>query len=474
MTRAANEFDWLEARPPAAARPFRPPAPEPLARPLGPLELVATLRRNPLEAWTQAHFDEPVVIQKYLLGHVATVSDPAAIRRVLLENAANYQKDTLQKRILANGLAGGLLTAENDQWRTQRRTLAPLFARRSVDAFAPAMREAARDLVARWRALPDGSVIDVAAEMTRLTLDVLVRTIFSEGLGGDPEEMRRAMRVYFDTIGLIDPFDVLGLPAWLPRVTRLRARRTLAYFDRAVETIIATRRARLARDPSDSPRDILGLLLDALDPETGRGLSEEEVRANIITFIAAGHETTSNALTWSTYLLSRAPEWREAVAAEAERELDGATDGLVDRLAMGGAVLDESLRLYPPLVAMSRQAIAADELAGHAIEPGMMVVIAPWVLHRQPRLWSDPDLFDPTRFLPGRREAIDRYAWLPFGAGPRVCIGAAFARQEALIVLGEISRDFVLEMAPGHEPRPIQRLTLRPADGLPMIARRRR
>ncbi len=456
------------------APPLRLPVPIPLDRPLGTLGLLMTLRRNPLEAWTREHFEQPIVIQKHLLGHIAVVSDPDGIRRVLLDNAANYEKDTLQRRILSSGLSGGLLTAEGDQWKMQRRTLAPLFSRRAVDAFAPAMVAGARAMVERWRQRPDGAVIDISAEMARVTLDVLVRTIFSEGLGGDPEVLRNAMRVYFDTIGLIDPFDVLGFPDYIPRFTRLRVRSTLAIFDRAVESIIATRRRRLAEDPERVPRDILGLLLEAQDPETGRGMSEAEVRANIITFIAAGHETTSNALTWSTYLLSLSGEWRAAVEAEAASELDGPMEGIADRMTTTRAVLDEAVRLYPPLVAMSRQAIGADVLVGKPIEAGMMVVIAPYVLHRQPRLWDAPDVFDPNRFLPGQRDAIDRYSYLPFGAGPRVCIGQAFAQQEATIVLGEIIRNFTLELPTGHVVTPMQRLTLRPENGLPMIVRRRR
>jgi cytochrome P450 len=445
---------------------FRPPAPFPRDRAPGLFELLAILRRNPLEAWTRAHFEEPVVFDKYPLGRIATVSDPEAIRRVLLDNAANYQKDTLQKRILSAGLAGGLLTAEGDDWRAQRRTLAPLFSARAVDGFAPAMLAGARAMLERWRARPGDEPLDISAEMGRLTLDVLVRTIFSDGLGGDADTMREAMRVYFDTIGTIDPFDILGLPSFVPRPTRLRVRSTLAVFDRAVDAIIAAR----ARRRRDAPRDILDLLLEARDPETGVGMSEASVRANIVTFIAAGHETTSNALAWSIYLLSRAPGWRAAVAAEAE-DAPEARRGDMDRLPVARAVVEESMRLYPPLVAMSRQAVQADVLAGSKIAPGDMVVVSPYILHRRRGSFDNPDMFDPGRFLPGRRESIGRYDYLPFGAGPRVCIGMAFARQEAAIVLGEICRSVDLVVAPGHEVKPLHRMTLRPMDGLPMLAR---
>jgi len=449
---------------------FRPPSLTPLAQPLGAIALLRTLRDNPLEAWTQAFFEQPIVTMRLPFGAVATVSDPAAIRRVLLDNAANYRKDTLQRRIVSAGLAHGLLMAEADQWRFQRRTLAPLFARKAVMGFAPFMLRAAEEMTARWAAADADEAIDVAAEVTRLTLEVLRQTIFSDGLGRDTGDFQDAMRSYFDTIGQIDPFDLLNLPDMIPRFTRWKVRPALRFFESAVDDIIARRRQRLAQEPASVQRDILTLLLEAQDSETGRTLSEPEVKSNIITFIAAGHETTANALAWSLFLLSQSDEWSERVAAEAQRELDakGARDGVVDRLVETRAVIEEAIRLYPPLAAISREAIAADELAGETIAAGTTIVIAPYVLHRQERLWKDPDLFDPTRFLPPAREAIDRYAYLPFGAGPRICIGATFALQEATLVLATVMRRFRLQVAPGHAVWPVQRVTLRPRGGLPM------
>jgi cytochrome P450 len=435
---------------------------------LGPIALLRALRDNPLEAWTRKHFENPVVIAKLPFGQVAVVSDPGAIQRVLLENVANYRKDLLQRRIVAGALNNSLLTAETEQWRFQRRALAPMFARKTVQGFAPAMVQVADALVARWRRW-NGEIVDAAAEVTRVTLDVLRQTIFSDGLGRDTEDFRAAMRSYFDTIGQIDPFDLLNLPDIVPRLTRWKARPALRFFESAVDAIIARRRQRLAEEPDSVSRDILTLLLAAHDTETGRGLSEIELKANIITFIAAGHETTANALSWSLFLLSQSPQWSERVAAEAEREFDGPPEGLSDRLVATRAVIEEAIRLYPPLAAVSREAIRPDELAGHAIAAGTMVVIAPYVLHRHRNLWKNPDLFDPTRFLAGARDKINRYAYLPFGAGPRICIGATFALQEATLVLGTIMRHFRLKLAPGFSIWPLQRVTLRPRGGLPML-----
>jgi len=452
---------------------FRPPAPVPRAETLGLIALLKALRNNPLEAWTRAHFEKPVVTGGLAFGEVAVISEPGAIRRVLLDNVGNYRKDSLQRRMLSAVLNNGLLTAEAEQWRAQRRTLAPMFAKRCVMSFAPAMLRAAEALVERWRRRREGDLVDVATEVTGLTLDVLERTIFSDGLGGDREDVRSAMRTYFDTIGRIDPFDLLGLPDFVPRLSHRKVRPTLRFFDASVDSIIAARRRRLAEDPSSVPRDILTLLLEAQDPETGQGMSEAEVRANVITFIAAGHETTANAITWSTFLLSQSPEWSERVAAEAEREIGRPAEDLSGRLAQTRAVVEEAIRLYPPLVAISRAAIEPDELAGRPINRGSMVVIAPYVLHRHRLLWQQPDFFDPGRFLGSARGRIDRFAYIPFGAGPRGCIGSAFALQEATIVLASIIRDFRLELAPGHTVWPVHRVTLRPRGGLPMRVRSR-
>jgi len=451
---------------------LKPPAPVPRAQALGPIALLRVLATNPLEAWTAAHFEQPIVISGHSIGRVAVISDPAAIRRVLMENCDNYQKDWLQRRVLSAGLTEGLLTAEANQWRMQRRALAPLFARRTVMNFSEAMIEVANGLVERL-ARREGETVDLAIEATQVTLEILERTIFSDGLGRSAEDIRLAMRTYFETIGRIDPFDMLGIPETVPRPWRWKLGPMLRLFESAIDTIISTRRERIAKNPADAPRDILTLLLEATDPETGQPLSETEIRANILTFIAAGHETTANCITWSLFLLSQSPQWRERVHAEADREFDGPTEGLADRLIETRAVIDESNRLYPPIGAISRSAIGPDKLAGEPISPGTMVVIAPYVLHRHRTLWTKPATFDPNRFLGHAREKIDRFSYLPFGVGPRICIGATFAIQEASIVVAALMRRFTLEMASGHTAWPMLKLTLRPMGGLPMLIRRR-
>jgi cytochrome P450 len=453
---------------------FRPPVPAPRTTPPDLFAFLHAARTNPLTSWMDVHFEEPIVMTKGVLGRVMIVNDPAAIRHVFVDNVAAYRKDALQRKVLASGDADGLLTAEGDEWRLQRRTLAPLFTPRTVQGFAPAMAEATARMLRRWRRR-DGRVLDVSLEMTRVTLDVLERTIFTQGPAHDPDALGRAITRFFEAVGPIDPLDVFGLPDWLPRLGRLQARPALAYFERLVADLVGARKALIAAG-GPVPRDILTLLLEANDPETGRGLSDIAVGANVITFIGAGHETTANALTWALYLLSGAPDVRARLEAEVDAVLGDRPLAPEDiaRLPLVRAVLEETMRLFPPVPFMSREAVQDDRVAGYKVPRGTLVVVAPWILHRHRRLWDEADAFDPDRFGPERRERIDRFAYLPFGAGPRVCIGASFALQEAVVVLAEIVRTARLDLAEGHEVKPVHRVTLRPQDGLPMQVRLRR
>src|SRR6202023_1770938 len=308
--------------------------------------------------------------------------------------------------------------------------------------------------------------------MARVTLDILGRTIFSDGLGRDLDRFAGAINRYFATVGRLDPLHLLDFPEWLPRLTKLGSRSAEAFFASVVDALVARRKRLLAKEKAGAPRDLLTLLLEAQDPQTGAGLSDTEVKANILTFIAAGHETTANSLTWSLFLISQSEEWRARLAAEASAGLSGPVEDYAARLVETKAVIEEAMRLYPPVASMSRQAIGPDDLAGKRIRKGSLVVVSQWVLHRHRLLWEKPDCFDPRRFLPGSREKIDRFAYLPFGAGPRVCIGASFSLQEAAIILAYIMRSFSLELKKNHVVKPVQRITLKPQGGLPMTLRR--
>jgi cytochrome P450 len=455
---------------PQSRSPLVPPMPPRAPDSMGTFRRVLKMGENAIATWGQRAYEDEVVAGRFFGRSSFILNTPDAIKHVLVDNAANYRKDPIQRRILAVGLGDGLLSVEGERWDIQRRTLAPLFARRTVIGLTAAMLSAGRGLVERWRALAPGEVIDVAAEMTLLTLNVLALTIFSDGLSSDIDEFRLAMNTYFATIGRIGALDLFGVPDVVPRPGRKRLKQAMGYFEGVIDQIIAARRRRLGFSQRPEPAaDLLTLLLRALDPSTGRPMSLTEVRSNILTFLSAGHETTANTLAWSLFLLSQSPEWMGKVRREADREFGGPHEGLVDRLVVARAVIEEALRLYPPIAALSRSAEQADQVGPYVLPRRALVVISPYVLHRHRTLWERADEFDPTRFLPEAKARIPRYAYLPFGAGPRTCIGASFALQEATLVLAIIVQHFDLKLAPGAKVWPQQKITLRPANGLPML-----
>jgi len=454
----------------------RPPAPEPNAARLGSLAFLIRFWQNPIATWTRQDFELPIIQAKGVHGPVALVSEPAAIRRIYIDNVANYTKDALQRYMLSPGPVDGLITAEGEDWRAQRRALAPLFTPRMVKTFAPAMIESGQWLLDRWLPLREGRRVDVASEMALATLDVLQRAIFPAGLARDPDAFAKAVHDFFNSRARrhLHPFDLLGAPAWLPRVGKPSSAPQRRCFNRAIGDTLREARQAVAQSGGAS-RDLLTMMLNARDPQTGEGLDEARIRANVMTFMGAGYETTYSNLTWSLFLLSQHPDWRESVEREVDEVLglEAFAPEMIDRLPRVRATIEEALRLYPPVPRLSRSAIAADVLVGQPILPGTLVVVAPYVLHRHRALWSDPDWFDPNRFMPGRREAIDRFAFLPFGAGPHTCIGMSFGVQQAIIFLAMILRVYRLDLVAGHRVTPVQRLTLRPKEGMPMLLRRR-
>lgn len=460
--------------PPRHARP-RPPVAALREKPPGAMATLFAAWTNPMRAATRAQFELPVVALKTVFGPLVFVADPSAIAHVLVHNTSNYHKDRYQRQIAAPVLRNGLLMVEDEQWRTQRHLLGPLFTPKTISGFSDAMGESACALVDRWRAHPDGHALDITAEMAWVSIDVLRRTIFTDGFCREPDEIAKAVWHYFNTMGRIDPLDVFHVPDWVPRWGRLRARSSLRFFSRMVDDMIEARRKRLADSRQLPPGDLLTLLLASRDQKTGDALSQAEIRDNISTFCATGFESTTNALTWALYLLSLDPEWHERLQHEVDRAMPGGhyVNGSWQRLINTRAVVEEAMRLYPPVPVMGRQAIGPDRVAGHDIAPGTLVIVAPGILHRHRLLWDDPDVFDPSRFLPGKREKIDRYAYLPFGAGPHICIGVHFSMQEIIIVLATILHSFRCEVAPGHHVWPLHRIGLRPRGGLPMILRRR-
>ena len=289
---------------------FRPPAPAPSPTRLGPIRLLQALRRNPLECWSEDFFREPISRVGLPIGRVFVLDDPLAIRHVLVDNSGNYRKDPLQRRVLSAGLSDGPLSAEDKRWEIQRRTLAPLFSARTVRGLTRDMLQAVDQLSQRWLSLGPGAVVDIAAEITLLTLNVLALTIFSDGLQSDPDEFRLSMTEYFRVAGRIGLLDLIGAPDYIPRPGRWRIKATLKYFEGIIDDLINARRRALETNGPACRDDLLTLLLRALDPATGQPMTLAEVRSNILTFLSVGHETTANTLTWSLFLLSQSDHWR--------------------------------------------------------------------------------------------------------------------------------------------------------------------
>jgi cytochrome P450 len=437
--------------------------------------LLKSLLSNPVEIWSREHFEQPIIVNTTAVGDRIVVSDPPAIKRVLVDNASNYVRDDLQRRILLRTTGHSLFSAEGDKWRWQRRALAPMFTRNRLADYVPGMIAAAAAASARLAGLAASSSADISAEMARATVDVLARTILLDAREDDPADVAASVRRFADGAGAVSMADLLGLPSWIPGLRRLRAfRATRAVAERA-RRLVARRRA-VGSEGRAPTADLLALLLTAQDPETGESMSEREIEDNISTFLGAGSDTVAGALTWALYLLSQSPDFRDAV----EQELDDVVGGrpltpeLVERLPFTRAVVEETMRLYPPAPLLSRAALRDDVLCGRKIPAGSVIIVAPWLVHRHCLLWDDPLVFDPRRFLPGRREGIRRFSYLPFGAGPRICLGMNFAMQEAVILLSHFLTSLRFALAPGASVRVFQCVTLRPKGRLAMIPEQRR
>jgi cytochrome P450 len=393
------------------------------------------------------------------------VMDPGAIRRMLLEELDNYPKSIVTKNLLRPAIGESLFIAEGAHWRWQRRTAAPVFSHRNVMNLAPIMTAAAEQSAARVAAAGPRAV-DMAAEMVRTTFDVIADVTFSGDGMFDVNAVHRGIDAYIAEAGKISLFDILGFPDWVPRPGRVMSGSTVAEMKRVADEAVEARRAR----GSEGVPDLLDLLLEGEDPETKRRMSTPELRDNLLTFIVAGHETTALTLGWSLYLCAYDQAVQDRARAEAQSVLDGraATGADVARLPYIRQIIDEALRLYPPAGIISRTAQVADTLCGRDIRAGDTVIIPIYALHRNHLLWSEPDRFNPDRFAD--RKSLERYAYLPFGDGPRICIGASFALQEAVIILATLLSRFRFTPVPGRDPDPVMILTLRPQGGVWLMA----
>jgi cytochrome P450 len=389
------------------------------------------------------------------------VAHPDLIREVLQEKADQYDKETRSSAKIRSMTGHGLLTASGELWRRQRRLIQPGFRPAAIATFVERMTAATGAMFGKWQ---PQQTIDIASEMMRLTYTIVGRALFSADVAADAEKVEHAMEVLLaHTYRRLE--RIIDLPEALPTPGNRRFRAALATVDRVVYRILSARRQ--ARYGS-APADLLDILLRERDEESGQRMDDRQIRNEVLTLLLAGHETTANALTWTFYLLARHPDAMERVRAEATAVLGDRAPTYEDLAALSFTerVVREAMRLYPPIWAMERRAALADELGGYPIPAGSTVVMSPWVTHRHPAFWSEPERFDPERFTEERADGRPTLAYLPFGAGPRFCIGGHFAMTEAVVITAMVIRSWRLRLVGGHPVVPEPGITLRARHGV--------
>lgn len=462
----------------AAALPAPPPAllpRPPYGRDRTQLEAFLVLRRNPLELWGPMAYERDVLEGRFLGRAQLLLNDPEAIRHVLVANHENYRRNDATHRVLRPVLGEGLFLAEGEAWKRSRRTVAPALAPRAMPLLARHVVAATEaEEATLGRAADSGRPVELARSLQRLALEVAGRSMFSVETAAYGAPLRAMLERYGRGLARPGLLDLVLPGGW--RSPQDRARDTFRRdWLKLMDRIIAAREAR-GPTPDGEPRDLFDLLAAARDPETGEGFTRAQLRDEVATLILAGHETTAVALFWSLLAASRMPEQQEALAAEAraaDLSGEGAARAVATSLPRTRAHLDEALRLYPPAFLVVREAVGPDVVAGRRIAAGTVVSVSPWVLHRHRALWREPEAFDPARFLPGAPKPA-RYAYLPFGAGPRVCVGAQFAATEAVVVLARLLRAFRVVPFAGADVRPVGMVTTQPDRPVRFLLERRR
>ncbi len=438
--------------------------PTPLPGPKSRISELFEFRRRPLARLTELHraYGDTV---GFKLGQkqVVLLAGPEGVARVLVENHRNYEKQSLGYQKLRLALGEGLLTSDGDFWRRQRRIAQPAFHRDRLMNLGSHMTESTVKMLNEWDSAP--SHVDVAKQMMTLTLDIIGRTMFSRPMSEFATDVGQVMDValhYLDERmnSLTAP---LSFVERLPLPSNRRFRAAMRDADQMMVNLIAERRGS-AKDPGD----LLSMLLDMKDEETGETMTDRQLRDEMMTMIAAGHETTANALTWTFYLLSQHPDAGERLRRELETQLAGRVPSVSDlpKLTFLTSVIKESMRLYPPAWIISRNAVEADPVV--QIPKGAIVIVSPYVTHRSARHWMAPERFDPDRFSAERASSIPKHAYFPFGGGPRQCIGVGFAMMEAQLLLATIAQRYAFELEPGHKIELDPSITLRPKGGMPM------
>jgi cytochrome P450 len=441
---------------PTTRQPLVPPSPPRAPDDMTAFGRMLAMRVSPIETWGRRAYEEDIVQGRFVGRSSFILNAPDAIRHVLVDNYENYTRTPAGLRVLRPMLGQGLLIAEGRAWKHQRRTLAPAFTPRAVSALVPHMLAATDETVAKLRARSSAPV-DLREAMQHMTLEIAGRTMFSFGMDRHGATLRGFVMEYGERLARPHFLDLL-LPLGWPSpqdFARARFRKRWTAF---VAMLMAERRAA-GKNENAPPRDLFDLMNEARDPETGAAFSDEQLGDEVATMILAGHETTATALFWALYLLALDPETQEQLAAEV-RDVNGSGAIEIERLKFTRAVIDETMRLYPPAFLIARAAAGPDTIAGLPVKKHDVILIAPWLLHRHEKLWRDPNAFVPSRFMTGTPP--DRFAYLPFGVGARVCIGAHFALVEATLALSRLIGAFRVALVDKEPVLPVGVVTTQP------------
>src|SRR3979490_2801390 len=454
----AEVYDTQVTRPPLV-----PPSPRRAPETMTAFGRMMAMRESAIGTWGQRAYEEDIIEGRFFGRGSFILNTPDAIRHVLVDNYENYVRTPAAVRVLKPVLGVGLLIAEGRTWKHQRRTLAPAFTPRAVNTLVPHMIAATDATIAKLQAAGGGPV-DLREAMQRMTLEIAGRTMFSFGMDRHGAALRDFVMEYGTRLARPHLLDLL-LPLNWPSPQDISRRFFRKRWTRFVAMLMAERRAA-GKKADAPPRDLFDLMGAARDPETGAAFSDEQLGDQVATMILAGHETTATALFWSLYLLALDPVTQEELAAEVKAAtVNGALD--LDRLKFTRAVIDETMRLYPPAFLIARAAAGPDTIAGRPVRKNDVILIAPWLLHRHEKLWRDPNAFVPSRFMTGTPP--DRFAYLPFGVGARVCIGAHFALVEATLALAKMIGALGIGLLDQEPVMPLGVVTTQPSRS-PMFA----
>lgn len=455
---------------------FCPAYPKPHANKASPLSMFLGARRS----WMDALYERSYSMQMgevHLPGvDLYMVNDPAQVRRIMGEDAAQFPKSPLLGGALEPLLGESIFTTNGEQWQRQRSMMNPAFAQARLNVAFPRMRDAALDMLARLDALKDGQEYDIEVEMTHVTADIIFRTIFSTPMQGEDAHRVFAAFARYQALApkLMLP-ALFGMGWMVAPWHRWRSHRAALEIRQLLEGIIRPRYEAHQRGETDTHEDILAAFMQAQDPQTGAPFSFEELVNQVAMLFLAGHETSASALTWACYLLAKSPDIQQRAHDQVVAELGQRVpeQGDMKSLPLVWNIFRETLRLFPPVGFFAREAAQGCPVRDKQLKKGDTVVIAPWLMQRHRKWWLDPDAFDPDRFDREETREAQKHAYLPFSMGPRVCLGAAFALQEAVLILACLVRRYELIPVEGHVPQPVGRLTIRSENGVRILLRKR-